>query len=95
MSDGTFEIEESGRVADAAMPTEGGVHGQKLEALLRNIKLPEADKPRVRKAQEKYSKWIAAMNALKDQGNPSDAFWRWVVNAYTQCLFSLQNDANP
>jgi len=40
-------------------------HGDKLQALLRNSKLPDSDIPRVQKAVEKYSQWRNGLLSLR------------------------------
>jgi len=55
------------------MPTEGPVlptpHLAKLSALLRNPRLPQADKPRVEEAETRYNRWIAELQAIQ-HGDP-------------------------
>lgn len=46
-------------------------HGDKLRSLIGNSKLPEADKPRVEHAQERYGNWIARLSAV--EGSSDDA----------------------
>jgi len=48
--------------------TTSAAHGEKLQALLANRKLPPADVPRVRKAVERYTAWQAALDGLSDTG---------------------------
>jgi len=45
------------------------VHGQKLDALAANRKLPKVDKPRVQAAKEKYTAWVKAMEELTLEGD--------------------------
>jgi hypothetical protein len=42
-------------------------HGDKLQALLRNNKLPESDMPRVHEALKKYASWRNALIALRGE----------------------------
>jgi hypothetical protein len=42
-------------------------HGDKLQALLKNNKLPESDMPKVHEALEKYSSWRNALLALRGE----------------------------
>jgi hypothetical protein len=42
-------------------------HGDKLQALLRNNKLPESDMPTVHEALEKYASWRNALIALRGE----------------------------
>ena len=44
-------------------------HGDKLQALLRNKKLPSSDVRAVRRVQERYDAWIAEMGGFKDSGD--------------------------
>ena len=44
-------------------------HSDKLQALLNNNKLPEADKPQVDKAIEKYGEWIKEMGEIQGEGD--------------------------
>ena len=44
-------------------------HGDKLQALLQNEKLPSADVPAVRRVQQRYDAWIAEMEGFKDSGD--------------------------
>lgn len=43
-------------------------HADKLHALLENQKLPDADKPRVREAVEKYDDWVKEVNQIEGNG---------------------------
>ena len=44
-------------------------HSDKLQALLNNNKLPEADKPRVDEAIERYGKWIKEIGEIQGEGD--------------------------
>ncbi len=44
-------------------------HGQKLVALAANRKVPDADKPRVLAAKEKYEAWVQAMDRSTQVGD--------------------------
>lgn len=46
-----------------------GVHGDKLNALLRNDKLPSGDRPMVEEAIRKYDQWVNAMDSLVCSGD--------------------------
>jgi len=39
-------------------------HGDKLEALLRNEKLPSGDRPLIKRAIKRYKAWIQAMRSI-------------------------------
>jgi hypothetical protein len=45
------------------------IHGQKLDALITNRKLPAADKPRVEAAKQRYLAWVKAMDELTLEGD--------------------------
>ena len=72
-------------------------HGDKLQALLRNNKLPLTDKPKVIEAIEKYNYWRNSLLAL--QGNPEHIVTEAVklLNGYKNyididLIFSSHND---
>lgn len=44
-------------------------HGDKLRALLENVKLPENDRPRIEAAVEKYDAWIVDMKRVTGSGS--------------------------
>ena len=44
-------------------------HGDKLRALLRNSKLPNKDRPRVRAAVDWYDAWLAELSGIKGMGD--------------------------
>ena len=44
-------------------------HGDKLQALLQNKKLPSRDLPAVRKVKKRYDAWIAEMEGFEDSGD--------------------------
>lgn len=44
-------------------------HGDKLRALLKNVKLPENDRPIIESAVEKYNAWIADMKRVTGSGS--------------------------
>ena len=44
-------------------------HGDKLQALLENNKLPARDQPRVRAALERYEAWKAEIRLVEESGN--------------------------
>ena len=43
-------------------------HGDKLQALVENRKLPESDRPRVNAAIERYETWISEIEAIQGDG---------------------------
>ena len=42
-----------------------GVHGEKIAALLDSSKLPDEDRPRVKKALSLYANWVKEINTVK------------------------------
>ena len=42
-----------------------GVHGEKIAALLDSSKLPDEDRPRIRKALSVYNSWVKELNTVK------------------------------
>lgn len=56
------EVNEPLQKPDSRLPTP---HLDKLEALLRNPRLPPADKPRVKEAIERYREWIHELEGVK------------------------------
>lgn len=44
-----------------------GIHGLKIEAAIKNPKVPKSDKKRLRDALEYYKKWIEDLNNTSTQ----------------------------
>ncbi len=73
-------------------------HLEKLNAVLVNDKLPRSEAPRIREAMDRYSQWIAELNALM-RDPPSDLLQKMVksVNDYKDyididLIFDSEND---
>lgn len=60
-----------GEVPEATLPVQETAkpHGDKLDGLQRNAKLPPADRLRVEQAKERYNEWVAAMDGLPSEGD--------------------------
>ena len=72
-------------------------HGDKLEALLNNGKLPDGDVPRVRSAIDRYESWKTQMRRIDGNGDSLieplveslDAYKRWID---LDLVFDSQDD---
>jgi len=62
--------EKPGDIMSTIYPQLPTPHFDKLNALLRNPRLPDADRPRVGEAIKRYREWIGALESVKqDQGD--------------------------
>lgn len=61
-------------------------HEKKLMALLVNENLPEADRPRVQKAIERYKAWVQAMDAIDLEGDALLTELVRLLNAYKRTI---------
>lgn len=61
-------------------------HGDKLRALLENVKLPENDRPRVNFAIGRYDDWIAEMKQIEGSGSQLVAPLTETLNRYKLCI---------
>jgi hypothetical protein len=61
-------------------------HGQKLEKLLANRKMPRSDKARAQAAKNKYQAWVNAMNALTMEGDALLARLVGLLNEYKRYI---------
>ncbi len=61
-------------------------HGMKLEALLRNKKLPATDRPRVAEARRRYRQWLASLNSACGEGNALLEVFVAATNAYKRFI---------
>ena len=61
-------------------------HHGKLVALAQNSKLPEADRPRVQLALERYAAWIALMDGLTAEGDDLLAALVTALNDYKRFI---------
>lgn len=61
-------------------------HGDKLRALLENVKLPENDRPRVNSAIGKYDDWIAEMKQIEGSGSQLVEPLTETLNQYKLCI---------
>ena len=59
-------------------------HGDKLRALLENVKLPENDRPRIESAVEKYNAWIVDMKRVTGSGSQLVEPLTATLNRYKQ-----------
>lgn len=59
-------------------------HGDKLRALLENVKLPENDRPRIESAVEKYDAWIVDMKRVTGSGSQLVEPLTATLNRYKQ-----------
>ncbi len=57
--------ENEEKVIEGQMPVFPTPHMDKLKALLRNPRLPTADKPRVEEAVQRYNDWISELQRIK------------------------------
>jgi hypothetical protein len=64
-------------------------HGDKLKALVKNNKLPSADRPRLGRQIEAYEAWLAAMDALDIEG---DTLLEGLVNLLNVYKKSVEYD---
>lgn len=62
------------------------VHGEKINALLRNPSLPPQDRPRVEAQVERYQQWVAAMNAAQGEGDELLSSLVQMLNEYKRSL---------
>ena len=61
-------------------------HGDKLNALVGNQKLPAVDLPRVEAQIERYNEWIAALNSLEGEGDDLLAGMVELLNSYKKSV---------
>ena len=64
-------------------------HGDKLQALIKNAKLPAVDRPRVRSAIQRYHAWVAELEAIEGTG---DALLARMVASLTRYKTSIDLD---
>lgn len=57
-------------------------HGDKLDALARNNKLPASDRARVEAQIQAYNTWVASMDALQSEGDELLAELISLLNQY-------------
>ena len=72
-------------------------HGDKLNALLQNPKLPESDKPRLRHAIQRYEDWVNQLHVTKESATKSVANLVGLLNDYKssvdlELIFDSDND---
>lgn len=72
-------------------------HGDKLNALLQNPKLPESDKPRLRHAIQRYEDWVSQLQVTKESATKSVANLVGLLNDYKlsvdlELIFDSNND---
>lgn len=73
-------------------------HGDKLEALLTNSKLPERDRPQVSAALDKYHSWIAELSAPHSGGSEDsvgpmvDSLNRYKMSIDLDLVFDSEED---
>jgi len=68
------------------MHTDSHVHGEKLDALLLNPKLPTADLPLVLEAQKRYRGWREGMRLLTGGGDTLLSDMLRLTNAYKRFI---------
>ena len=68
-------------------------HGDKLDKLVGNDKLPEPDRRRVDAVREAYGEWLARMNALSTSGHGRVESLVGLLNAYKRQLDELVWDS--
>ena len=72
-------------------------HGDKLQALLENEKLPADDRPRVEEAIDRYNRWLVDIEGVAGTGDGSVEPLSRLLNSYKlsidlELVFDSQND---